>query len=128
MSTLLGTAHIGWMRTVQERALPGTVIIQRRTDVRGVMGGFTESWAAIGTVDGRLAFQNSASQSEPATGERPSSMSMWFVTMPVGTDVTAEDRLSVGGRTFEVLRVNNDQDWKTAVRCECISINEEARA
>lgn len=124
---LIGAPDLAWMRALQERALPGTIVIQRRTLTRDAMGGFTEAWAAAGTVTGRLYPQNLRTQNEPVQGDRLTSETRWFATFPVGTNVTAEDRLLTGGRTFEVVRVNNDEDWQTAVRCECVASNEEQR-
>ena len=116
------------MQGIQERALPGTVVIQRHTLSRDSMGGFTESWAAVGTAIGRIYMRNSLLSREGTPGERITSNVRWFATFPVGTDVTAEDRLSLNGRTWEVTSVNNDQMWQTAVRCECNTMNEEVRS
>lgn len=128
MGLLIGTADLAWMRTMQERAMPGSVVIQRHTMARDAMGGFVETWAAAGTVDGRIYPMNTRSIDEPVMGDRTTSESRWFATFPVGTDVTAEDRLLYQSRTFEIVRVNNDEDWQTAVRCECVALNEEQRA
>jgi head-tail adaptor len=125
---LLGTSQLEWMRDVQERAMPGTVVIERFTSARDAMGGFTDTPVAVGTVTGRIYPQNTRSFDEPIMGERVTSEGRWFATFPVGTDVTAEDRLVFAGRTYEVVRVNNDESWQTAVRCEVVTYNEERRA
>lgn len=127
MARLLSASDLTWMQGLQERAMPGTIVIQRRTYARDVMGGMAETWAAAGTVTGRLYPQNTRAFGEPVIGERVTSESRWFATMPAGTDVTAEDRLSYDGRTFEVVRVNNSEMWQTAVRAECVAHNEEQR-
>jgi len=114
------------MRGLQQRAMPGAVVIQRHTLTRDAMGGFTESWAAIGTAIGRIYPQNNQ-QSEAVAGNRIGSETRWNATFPVGTDVTAEDRLLYQSRTWEVKGVNNDEMWQTAVRCECTALNEEQR-
>lgn len=115
------------MRTLQERILPGTVVIQRHTLTRDAMGGFSEAWAAVGTATARLYPEGLRTQSEPVVGVRVTSETRWFATFPAATDVTAQDRLLAGGRTFEVVRVNNGEMWQTAVRCECVAYNEEQR-
>lgn len=107
--------------------MPGSIVIQRATYSRDVMGGMAETWVAIGTVTGRLYPMNVRTYGEPVMGERLTSETRWFATFPVGTDVTAEDRLSYDGRTFEVVRVNNSEMWQTAVRVECIAHNEDQR-
>ena len=127
MGQLIRNHELKWMRALQERAQPGTVVIYRRTLTRDAMGGFSEAWAAAGTAIGRIYPQNSRAFGEPVMGERVTSESRWFATFPVGTDVTAEDRLSYESRTWEVIRVNNDEMYQTAVRAEIVAYNEEAR-
>jgi head-tail adaptor len=123
---LLGAADLTWMREVQALALPGTAVILRGTVAADGMGGGSVAWAAAGTVSARLYSQNSRAVAESAqNGAQVISVTRWYVTLPVGTDVTAADRLSVAGRLFDVTEVNNDQDWKTAVRCAVTAMNEE---
>ena len=127
MSELLWLNDLAWMRATQERALPGTVVIERRSLAADGMGGFTETWAAAGTVAGRVYPQNERSMSEGVGGEQQISITRWFATLPHGTVVDARDRLLADGRTWEIMKVNNDEDWQTAVRCEVVAHNEERR-
>ena len=124
---MITTSGLRWMQAMQERAMPGTVIIQRHTLTRDSMGGFAESWAAVGTVIGRIYPQNNQ-RNEFIAGERVEAETRWNATFPVGTDVTAQDRLLYQSRTWEVVGVNNDEMWQTAVRCECTALNEEQKA
>jgi head-tail adaptor len=123
---MLTTNGLVWMRVMQERAMPGTVVIQRQTRTRDSMGGFTETWAAVGTALARIYPQDNQ-RSEFVAGDRVAAETRWNATFPVGTDVSAEDRLLYQSRTWEVVGVNNDEMWQTAVRCECIALNEENR-
>ena len=127
MAMLIGAPDLAWMKAIQARAMPGTIIIERHTLTRDQLGGFSEVWAAVGTVTGRIYPQNTRSFGEPVVGERVTSEGRWFATMPVGTDVLASDRLYYASRSWEVVRVNNDEMWQTAVRAECVSYNEEDR-
>ena len=122
---LLSSAQLLAMQTTQDSALPGTAVIYRADNVTDGMGGFTETWNAVGTADGRLRPIISRGETEYVTGSQVAVVADWFVTMPIGTDVTAKDRIRIGGRAFEVSFVNNDESWRTACRAECISINEE---
>lgn len=124
---MLGTAALEWMRVMQQRAMPGSVVIERRTLAPDAMGGFTETWAAVGTVAGRIYPQDVRSVIEPIAGGQIADKSRWFATLPVGSDVQASDRLLYANRTWEVVRVNNDEMWSTAVRCELVTYNEERR-
>ena len=124
---LLTDGDLTWMRSVQQRAMPGTVVIERRTLSADALGGFTETWAASGTVLGRIYPQDVRSMVEPIAAAQVSQEARWFATLPVGTDVMASDRLLYATRTWEVVRVNNDEMWQTAVRCEVVTYNEERR-
>jgi head-tail adaptor len=126
MTTLIDTADLSWMRAMQNSALPGTAIIQRVTLAADGMGGYRETWSNVGTVDARLYTQASRALAEGEQGAQIVAETRWYVTMPVGTSVTAADRLSISGRLFEVTEVNNTQDWKTAVRCSVQAMNDEA--
>ena len=122
---MLGLADLTWMREAQNMILPGTAIIQRHTLTPDGMGGFTESWSNVGTVAARLYPVNSRAFAEGDNGAQLVSQTRWFVTMPVGTSVTAADRLSISSRTFQITQVNNSEMWQTAVRCEVSAANEE---
>lgn len=127
MTTLLGAADLSWMQDLQLQAMPGTAIIQRGTVTADGMGGGSVAWPAVGTVVARLYSQNSRAVAEQASeGAQVISETRWYVTMPAGTQVTAEDRLAIGGRLFHITEVNNTQDWRTAVRCSVYALNEEA--
>lgn len=127
MTTLLGTAELEWMRELQSRAMPGSAVIERRTLAADGMGGQTETWAAAGTVAARLYSQNSRAMAESAAnGAQVIATTRWYVTMPVGTLVTAADRLKIDGLRYEITEVNNGEHWQTAVRCTVQKLNEEA--
>lgn len=115
------------MNSVQEQALPGTVVIERYANVSDGMGGNYQNWAAVGTVVGRIYPRTRLGMGEQVQGAQMLSVTDWWGTLPTGTDVTAKDRLLYDGRTWEVVRVNNSEMWQTAVRCECRAYNEERR-
>lgn len=124
---MLTAADLAYMQTTQEDALPGTVVIERYTTSSDGMGGQYQTWAAVGTVDGRIYPRTRLGMGETVNGAQVLSVTDWWATLPQGTDVTAKDRLLYSGRTFEVIRVNNDESWQTAVRCEVRASNEERR-
>ena len=49
--------------------MPGTIVIQRRTLTQDSMHGFSETWAAVGTVIGRIYPRNNQSN-EYVAGDR----------------------------------------------------------
>jgi len=116
------------MRAVQRDVMPGSAIIQRATLASDGMGNFNQTWLAAATVPARLYPQTLRGMGEDTSGgAQVISMTRWFVTLPYGSTVTASDRLSIDGRTFEIYQVNNDEMYSTAVRCEVYAFNEEQR-
>lgn len=124
---MLTAADLAYMQDTQEQALPGTVVIERNTLVDDGMGGRIETWAAVGTVIGRIYPMVRRGMAEAVGGAQVQSSTQWFATLPVDTVIYAQDRLFYGDSTWEVLRVNNDEMWKTAVRAELEKSNEERR-
>ena len=123
---MLTTAHLTAMQAVQNTILPGTAIIQRYSETDDGMGNTLETWANVGTANCRLMPQVNR-RMEGVAGGQEISETLWYVTMPVGTVVTAKDRLKIGNRTFQITEVNNSQSYQTAVRCDCTAFNEELR-
>ena len=113
---LLSAAQLLSMQTTQDSALPGTAVIYSAGTVTDGMGGYTETWNAVGTADGRLRPIISRGDNEYVTGSQVAVVADWFVTMPIDTDITAKDRIRIGGRALEVSFVNNDESWRTACR------------
>lgn len=124
---MIEATDLAWMRATQQRIMPGTVIIYRAALADDGMGGMRETWAAVGTVAGRIYPINQRGNTEFVAGAQVISETKWVATLPVGTDVTAADRLKASSRTWEVTKVNNDEDYQTAVRCDLMAHNEESR-
>jgi len=80
-----------------------TVVISRLTQSDNGAGGFTESWAAAGTVTGRIGPLDKQGR-EGLVGDRLAGRFGYTVTLPATTDVRAADRLTVGTRVFEVVQ------------------------
>lgn len=125
---LLSNPVPDWMKETQQAVMPGTVIIQRYTAISNNAGMQYENWQAVGTAIGRIYPQTRRGMGEVVGGAMLLSITSWFATLPVGTDVLARDRLLYASRTWEVTRVNNDEMWQTAVRCELEAHNQENRS
>lgn len=125
---MLSDAELTAMRDTQELAMPGTAIIY---NVFGLVsdgqGGYYDGPVAVGTVPARLYPRTSRSYQEGVGGAQVISMTTWFITMPWDTVVDARNRISMEGRTWEILSVNNDESWRTAIRAEVQAHNEEVR-
>ena len=121
---MLRTNDLYRMRQEQLKYLPGTAVIYRATLVSDGMGGQEETWSPIGTASCRIMPRKIEDREFPAGSQLVSKMA-WVVTLPHGTAVKAEDLIKIGSRTYEIISVNNDQSYQTAVRVDVISYNEE---
>lgn len=125
---MLSAAELSAMREIEESAFSSTGVIKRRTLTADGTGGYTEAWAAVGTVDCDVWQINQRGERERTTeGAQPISKADWFITVPYNTDLQAKDRVDVDNRTFEVTFVPNDSSWLTALRAEAVTYNEEQR-
>lgn len=124
---MLTATELADMQTVEESVMSSSAVIVRFGTASDGMGGFTETWAAVGTVDCDLWPINRNVREQPTDGGQIISRADWYITMPFDADVTAKDRVTIDSRTFEILFVPNDESWATAKRVEAISYNEELR-
>lgn len=111
---LLSASELAAMRSTQNDTLPGTAVIMRNTPTADGMGGWTDAWAAVGTVDGRLAPAQESGAEQLIAG-RIVGEDAWVITVPQGTDVTERDRVTISARTFEVVTALA-WSWETARR------------
>lgn len=125
---MLTAAELTAMREVEECAMSSTGIVKRYSLTPDGMGGFTQAWAAIGTVPCDVWQINQRGEREKtANGAQPISKADWFITLPYNTDLLAKDRIEINDRTFEITFVPNDSSWLTALRAEAVTHNEEQR-
>lgn len=124
--SLLSAADLAFMQETQEQAMPGTVVVERYGLTQAGQGGAYEGWTAAGTVIGRIYPQRTMGM-EAVGGAQVQSEMKWWATLPIGTEVNERDRLLYNSRTWEVVRVNNDEMWATCIRCELSTMNEERR-
>lgn len=117
---MLSAAELADMRTVQAEAMAGTAVISRKTLTTDGMGGFTETWAASGTVTCRV-WPATESGAESLIADRITESDAWVITVPYATDVTAKDRVVADGRTFEVVSAIA-HTWETARRVVAVEV------
>lgn len=99
------TLPLAYLRSVQATFLPDSCVIQRATDGTPTGDGTPATWADLSTVACRvsLASQTGTEGMGGAAGLR--AVNDWTIWLPALTDVTVEDRIVYGSRTFEIARV-----------------------
>lgn len=118
---MLSATELAGMRADFERALPDSVSIERNTPTVSAMGEAVASWAAVATPSGRLAPAGNQSV-ERAFAEKFGAEVTWRLTLPRSADVTAKDRVVVGGRTLEVVAVLDGHAWELTKRLVCVEV------
>jgi len=121
---MLTAAELADFRAQQELAMPGSAIVHRATLTADGMGGQTEAWPAVGTVAARLYPTQGYSSNERMAGNQDVSFTQWWLSAPWNADITAADVVKIDGRVFRVQEVNNDEMWRTALRCKVEAHNE----
>lgn len=106
---MLSPSDLAGMRATAQTALPDTVRVQRRTKTSDNAGGYTETWADVVTVAGRLT---SVQDEEREAGGQIRRSARPVVVVPNGTDVRNADRLVIGSRTFYVTGVAEGGAWE----------------
>lgn len=118
---MLTAAELAALRAVQAEALPDECSVMRATETETADGGVSHSRAAVATVACRLGALGRSGE-ERVIAERLSAVTGYVVTLPAETDVRAEDRLTIGARTFEVAAVLATGAWETARRVAAVEI------
>lgn len=115
----LSTLELAVMRANANDYLPNTAVIHRLTQASDGQGGFTDTWAAAGTVSCRISPSGGG---ERSVAEKLANVSSWTVTLPHSTVVTTADRLVIGSRTLRIDAMMAPHSWETARRVVCTEI------
>ena len=112
---MLSTDDLTAMRATLDASLPDTCTVYRLTRTSDGAGGYTEAWNATGSaVACRISPVSSGYEREVAG--KLAAVAAWVVTLPQGTDVTAQDKVVAGSRTFQVLAVLAVRSWEISRR------------
>ena len=110
---MFSAANLATMRATQETALPDSCTRSRPVLTADGTGGQTAGTPATATYACRLAATGGREVEIAAqlTAERTVT-----VTLPHDADIQAQDTLTVGGRTLQVIAVLAAGAWETARR------------
>lgn len=126
MSMLLSAGELASIRTTRNGFMPDTGIIYRYSLTGDGMGGSSEAWAAVGTVN-CYVWTREATDNETPTGGQVTSRTRWYIEVPYNTTIDARDWIEVNSRTFQVVVVPNDASILSGLRLEVLALNEEQR-
>jgi hypothetical protein len=115
---MLSDADLAEMRAAQEETMVETCTIERKVKTSDGAGGFSEGAPTTTSCKCRIGTGLREPQAR-VIAEQVAPRQVYVVTLPALTDVQAEDRITVGGRTFKVISPQQGS-FETARRCYCV--------
>lgn len=113
---MLPDAELNAMRTELETLMPDTVVIQTVARASDGQGGWVDSWAASGTVSGRIDPAPFQFSGEEKAGGAVQPHHAYFVTIPYDTTITTNNRVVVNSETYEITSVDKGKSWAITKR------------
>ncbi len=113
---MLSATQITSMRATEALALPDTATISRVARASDGAGGWTETWSTVASGVACRLMSTQGLAEGPAAGTQQAAAD-WALTLPLGTDLRAADRVVVASRTFEVYNLlSAGVEWRMAIR------------
>ena len=111
----LSALELSQLRADAVDYMPDTCVIYSKTITITSMGGQSESWAAAATVDCRLA-PLVLNMGEVINAAQIVSPTSWVLTIVYDQTIDATQRITTGGDTYQVERVEDQHSNRTARR------------
>lgn len=114
---MLGSADLSYMRSSIDELLPDTANILSCTYASDGQGGYTQTWGTTSAgVRCRLDPGRKESSERLQGGAVILPYSYWILTLEHGASLSAEQRVRIGGDTYEVRSVDVGKSWSGSVR------------
>lgn len=120
---MLTSSEISLMRDTIEQALPGSAVIQTATRTSDGQGGWIPTYSASGTVAARLSPEGNLRGEEPEIAGRIGEVANLILTIPAETTITANDRVTYDGDTFEVVEIRDRTPWELSRRVRVVQVD-----
>jgi hypothetical protein len=123
----LSPDDLAGMQATLTASLPDTCTLVVDTLTTDNAGGHTASPSSPVTVACRvspLRLTRSSADAELLETGRVMPQSLWVITMPHGTTITPEHRVTHASRLFEVVEVLSPRSWDLDVRVSARLLNE----
>lgn len=108
-------------RQIEAGLRPETVEVLAPVAVGDGMGGTTETWTAIVTLEGRLQVSGREPQSVNIGGGLQVRQ-LWEWVFAVGTNISSTARLRANGITYAVISDDQPQSYSTAAVVLCYEV------
>ena len=119
---MLTASELASMRATQAQAWPDAASHLTPTTSLNALGEAVIAWGTAGTaIACRLAPVQAQTRISSVATETVT-LPNWVVTMAYSGTVNPGDQLVISSRSYEVLNVKDDFNWRTALRIECIAV------
>lgn len=121
-ASLISTGTLAQLRRVSESLLPDTAQILRTPMMDDGRGGQTPSGPPFVVTTVACRLQPEKGGNERMAADLFITAGYWRIGLPVGTDVTTKDRITVttqSNRTFEVKAVDGPKSYGAVLRAYC---------
>lgn len=114
------------LRTASLTMRDKTATVISPTFLSDGMGGFTTSWATLGTYSCRLSPEISSRDTEKVIGERLKSSQIFSIFLPHTATVNEDYRIIVDGQQYEILQIIPPQSYLVEIRVLTIKASDHA--
>lgn len=121
---LISSNTLSKLRTIKLRSMDKTAVVMRNNGTaRSLTGAVSAVWQAVAQANQQgstsvPAFLSRYQNEKPIEEEifsKLGSRQAWYISMPVGTDVTAADLVVIDGQSYDILGVLNGQSFQVSV-------------
>lgn len=119
--TTLTSSDIASMRAALLTLMPDAGVISRASEAADAFGGQTRTWATVASSACRVAPETRQPE-ERETGGALAGVTSYVITFPSGTDVRAQDRVTISGVVYEVSGVRQRGAWEFSRRVIAVKV------
>jgi head-tail adaptor len=113
---VLTAGELAGMRQAALRALPGLCTIQSVTRTADGQGGWTEAWVSAATNVPCKLSATAIRMEGQSTGAQFVVRTGWKLAVPYDQAISTSNRVVFGGDTYEVLSVEDAQEYRATRR------------
>lgn len=112
--TWLTDAELAAMRDAVSHVFKDECVISRLSSVSDGQGGFTQTFAAIGTADCRIVAKTGT---ERMLAAQNNPVGDYILSVPYDTTIAVADRVTVNGGNYRVVFVDDVNEVRSMTRC-----------
>lgn len=104
-------AELNAIRAEIEKTFPDTIVVQTATHTNDQQGNWVDTWAASGTILGRIESAPFQFSGEDKAGGGILPHHSYLMTVAYDAVITTYNRAVANGETFEITSVDDAKSW-----------------